>query len=764
VSDSDITRRKFLKISGMTAAGLTFGPLPRAVMPGQIDIAEVEQTLDPIAKQASDQKLYAYSYYRSGMIKRHIACSGRYLSELWLKEYEPNKDAAYLLRNKRVLLLPKILSHVELKTPLMAGIVDAPFEKRWGSYYIKVSYDAAEYKLPVFGNGELRDKQRIDVLDWFIQFNKGQTEHSRTYVPWLSKEGVIYGGGDNPLLRGGIAMATFAIEYIIKKKKSSLRYASYLLRYFENCERDKTGFLCRCDNFFNVSGQMNKSASIDEIVGLVLGLYYLFRASQGHLHLRKRVRALTRRIALRLQSNGYLIISPTNHELHRGFAGGYIFQWALQQAFEKITGERYSPTPIAFQKTSEALWEVIQDRYVDNSGKLHYRRIKYGAQKEISSLVAIMWLWGKHGHISQDLAEKWEVEVHRLLADVIPSELTLFGFDASFARSLVDSIIARLEGSDLDIARLADPFCRYWLNFKILDLATYLWNTDSWFNHCMAFHSLQFALDEDLIREDHDEGRAANTAVAAGLMIKRVLCGERIPKPSGPLSYEIGTADDDFYAAVIAKGLLSRFAPFASDVRCGAFPPTVPVQEVLYSARVDSAIEKRQRLWDELPAGELWWVRNARPGWQEAPVRWHNSNRKERAKIGMDFSWEHYPDSNRVLCWGRSTHETTTGLRVAEPRGCEEDDDNNYPCTPSSVVKQEFDNDIDIVFEAGGLDYLFPTALMGLWLNEPIDFDNTLVRPLRGVACLPVEDNGGYRRAPCCVPMQDWLLFYGATI
>ena len=44
----------------------------------------------------------------------------------------------------------------------------------------------------------------------------------RYYVPWITDEcdmdprkGTIYGGIENPLLRGGIAMATFSMEYMM---------------------------------------------------------------------------------------------------------------------------------------------------------------------------------------------------------------------------------------------------------------------------------------------------------------------------------------------------------------------------------------------------------------------------------------------------------------------------------------------------------------------------------------------------------------------
>lgn len=707
-----------------------------------------------------DPRPDAYNRYREGLVRRHIVCCGRYLSELWLKDYEANKDAGHLLRNKRVFHVPAIPSFVELKTPLLQGVYEAPFERHWGPFYIEITPDHAKYNLPMLGEGTLRDKEKTEFLEWYIGFNQGQTGHWRTFVPWLSGKNVIYGGGDNPLLRGGIAMATFAVEYMVKRRPSSLRYAVHLLRYFEKSEQDSSGLLARCDNHFNVSGELGKNASMDEIVGLLLGLYYLFRATEGKAHLQRRVRDLTGRIAAFLQRNGYLIVSPINHELHRGFSGGLVYQWALQQAFEKITGQRYDPTPAQYETTARALLEVVQDRYTDENGKVHYRRIRYGATGELDQLVAIMWLWGKFGYLSQELIEKWDVEVRARIANVIPENMFISAsLGATLAQNLIESILAAFTGTELDIAQLADPFHRYLLGFRIQAIFVYLWNTESWFNNALSLHTLHYALDAEVIQKNNDSARATSLAAGAQVLIKRIICGERVPRPSGPFAYEVGAPDDDFYAAVIAKGLLRGFVPSIMNTECEQYPATVPVHEVTYGVRVDAAIDRRERLWPELPLGELGLIRIGKwPG----KVRWHNSYIASSAKKGMDFCWERDPidadETNRIMRWRGVAEpknnefyatERATGLPVNR-----RDITRNW--TADTDVKSKAAQ-IDVVVESGGLDFMFPRVLMSLWLGEPLEFIDSNLDPLRGVTCLPFRANGGYRRARCH-GSADWLL------
>lgn len=696
----------------------------------------------------------AYHRYRDGLVKRHIVCSGRYLSELWLKQFEAGADNPSLLRYSRVFTSPQIPRFVRFSLPILGThtIYDGT-TVRVGPYFIALAEGKVTYSLPGIGSGELREPQTLHWGSYVIEFHPGQESQTRTYVPWLSEGRVVYGGGDNPLLRGGIAMATFAVEYLVKKHPSSLRYARRLLWYFERCEvtvaGKKTGFFLRCDNYFNVSGELGKHASTDELVGLMLGLYYLFLAAREHPDVRKRVEALVNRVGARLRASGYLLIPPTEPaELHRGFAATYVFQWAFQQAFQKITGNRFEPTAADYDTASARLYAIYQDSD---------HRLKYRAGKEKQQLLAIMYLWVKMGKITGDIASKWTQEFRQSIHDSNAFEFLFWDFS-----SLVGFYFDMLQ-DDLKVDAVADPFKRYLATIRVQDVMTFCRNYESWFNRAMTIHTLQYALDEEIIQANNDHDRAVALAAVSHSLLKTMLCGERYPKPVAiPPHYEVGPVDDDLYAAVVVKGLLARFIPIA-EMKCYPIPRGLAGADMMassYSKRVDESIAARSRMWEELPAGELWWTRNARPGWEGAPVRWHNSDTKENSRRGMDFCWERYPDLDRVLSWGRSTHDTATGLPVVQPPGCEDDETNDYPCVPSGLIKGTLDRKIDLIFEGGGLDFVFPRVLMSHWLGEPLEFSDPGQPLLRAIACLPFVTNGGYRKARC--PAGGWLLLSSA--
>jgi hypothetical protein len=155
------------------------------------------------------------------------------------------------------------------------------------------------------------------------------------------------------LLRGGILMSTLAIEYMLKNTKSSLEFATLMLNYWEDCEvRDSSGapvgFFMRCRNQW-FTAELEQNASGDEIVGMVLGLFYLYLATESrHPQIAARVRALTNRLGSNLEQWGYVLIRPdvpmlkaNRVHVQRGACGLAFFQWGLQQAFRRITGNPY---------------------------------------------------------------------------------------------------------------------------------------------------------------------------------------------------------------------------------------------------------------------------------------------------------------------------------------------------------------------------------------------------------------------------------------
>jgi hypothetical protein len=312
-----------------------------------------------------------YNLYRTGYIRRHLLDSGRGLSWTWLKEYKPGVDRKELLYHSRT-------------------------------------------------------------------FNY-QNVRTRVYIPWLYKcDGkpcgqsvaenayAIHGEAENPLLRGGLAMATFAQEYMNgtnyqDKHKISLNHALKLLDYFEKCEwidkeGERTGFFLRSRYpHYELYGREYYFASTDEIVGMTLGLYYLHQALKkaGDSINKNRVEQLVDRLATRLQENYYFIVPlrcitetitlSTPHfrppvtiekhnwvpiglplERHKGWSASYFLQWYLAGGFRAITGKKYRPfdpqlyesidlisienwTDVSSHEINHPFWAKVSElKWVDN--------------------------------------------------------------------------------------------------------------------------------------------------------------------------------------------------------------------------------------------------------------------------------------------------------------------------------------------------------------------------------------------------------------
>jgi hypothetical protein len=271
-----------------------------------------------------------YERMRDGYIRRHLLEAGRGLSAVWLKEYEPCIDSKELLRHSRT--------------------------------------------------------QKVE----------GQT---RVYVPWTYKckgdqcgasveenSDAIYGGDENPLLRGGLAMATFALEYLAFGNPVSLNHAMKLFEYVEKSEwRDPatgqlTGFFLRSRTPGNIHETTQRQyfyASVDEISGMSLGMLYLHQAISKAitdrppgLNLDKvadvdlSILSLTRRLGNQLRNNFYIIVPLKKEgntwapiglpvEFHKGWSGVYPFQWFFSRGFKLITGDDYTISSGLYQDLSD---------------------------------------------------------------------------------------------------------------------------------------------------------------------------------------------------------------------------------------------------------------------------------------------------------------------------------------------------------------------------------------------------------------------------
>ncbi len=305
------------------------------------EITDVPATIKMNDKKAIDLQGEPgrYERIRTAYIKRHLLENGRHLSWVWLKEYEPNLDRKELLYHSRTIRLPN------------------------------------------------EDKTRV-LIPWL--YNCG--ENCGSSIQEDSE--TIHAGHENPLLRGGIAMAVFSLEALkyqsdntlskYKKQeleKNSLSNALTLLNYFEECEwKDyngrRTGFFLRSrgpGDLYEESEPKREYfyASADELIGMTLGLYHLHNALKvlGFPIEIQRVEGLINRMGTQLQGNQYLIIPfqrklieryiTSNGEIlstqkapewntiglplerHKGYYGLVGYEWFLVRAFQSITGQNY---------------------------------------------------------------------------------------------------------------------------------------------------------------------------------------------------------------------------------------------------------------------------------------------------------------------------------------------------------------------------------------------------------------------------------------
>jgi hypothetical protein len=207
----------------------------RINLEGRVEsVSEGHARID-VQQLLADQR---YHRYRDGYLRRHLLLMGRELSELWLKEYEPGKDRKEMLYHSRCFKAPGA-NQTRLYVPWL--------------------YPCGSPGCPGCG---------------------------RTIAPGAP---TIYGGVENPLLRGGLAMSVFSLEYLGGRDVSSLRHALLLFSYVQksewmNANGSPTGFFLRSRWPGYDSAEKGYGtgeyfyASTDEIIGMTLGLYYLHEA------------------------------------------------------------------------------------------------------------------------------------------------------------------------------------------------------------------------------------------------------------------------------------------------------------------------------------------------------------------------------------------------------------------------------------------------------------------------------------------------------
>lgn len=235
----------------------------------------------------SDNEIY--TRYRKGLIQRHIANNGRLLEGIWLAEEGSG-----------------------FSTPQWNTIKRNSIERLSDNSLYQ--YNAFPLLLP----------------DEFYN---------------LPRQFYLAGGGDNPLLMGGLAIAIFAIETLLGiSSQQSLIQAERLIKFTYNSQvYGQSGFFTRKRHFYSQSNQF----SIDEICGMLIGLLFLNRAAleKNNTRLKEYVDAITTHLARFLKENKYMIIAPMipgrgNPKAVKGqFA--FIWQYPFGRVFKEITGDSW---------------------------------------------------------------------------------------------------------------------------------------------------------------------------------------------------------------------------------------------------------------------------------------------------------------------------------------------------------------------------------------------------------------------------------------
>jgi hypothetical protein len=157
-----------------------------------------------------------------------------------------------------------------------------------------------------------------------------------------------WGGGDNPLLHGGLALATFSMETLLGvTSDSSILYAHQLFRFLLSSEvPGRGGMLLRR----NSVGKEVALASTDEILGVCVGLLFYVRALErvGDLAHADQARSYIRRIADCINAHGFWILPFADDlallraegvlkgELPMSRQTGFVFAYPLSLFFSAV--------------------------------------------------------------------------------------------------------------------------------------------------------------------------------------------------------------------------------------------------------------------------------------------------------------------------------------------------------------------------------------------------------------------------------------------
>lgn len=165
-------------------------------------------------------------------------------------------------------------------------------------------------------------------------------------------DGQVVGGGDNPLLSGGLLMMMFSIEHLLGVSRHSLKYATHLLSFFEASQRSP-GELYRRRHWWKDSAPVSK----DELTGMLLGLDFYLQALR---HRRDMNGERTRATHLMRNVGAYL----QKHEYEPAFS--WVFQFPFTRLFKfnlgmsMLSGTTIPPNPSTGDSLMDSLLKILK--------------------------------------------------------------------------------------------------------------------------------------------------------------------------------------------------------------------------------------------------------------------------------------------------------------------------------------------------------------------------------------------------------------------
>jgi len=177
---------------------------------------------------------------------------------------------------------------------------------------------------------------------------------------------VVSCGGDNPLYLSGFALATFSLEHIHGVSEHSLQYARILIKYMLDSEYPfKSGYIIRRGSFFNGGSNLMgvpspKGASVEELLGTMLGIMYYLRAEDPNYYLYEEAQNLRNRIFNVLESNVGKYAHPSVPHIGKlRYGVGYSEFPLFASANQRRNGPVYRTALANATGTERLIWEVF---------------------------------------------------------------------------------------------------------------------------------------------------------------------------------------------------------------------------------------------------------------------------------------------------------------------------------------------------------------------------------------------------------------------